>query len=176
MAGIDEKNNCANLGGIRKIQLISLENIISLGKPRAGIISDIELDSKRNKFNVAFFTKTAQHRENDKRGEQGKIYRQRLTFTMRGNPLELRNWIEKYSEHWFLAVYKDSNGASKLIGNLENPLTFSTDYDSKKKPTDPSETDFEFTCETLLPCPHVDANFLASITRIFDKTFNPTFN
>lgn len=121
----------SNMGGLRLLRVIPLDGVQSI--PTAvghSITAAITLKPGASISDVFFTEDTGSFEEPAEIGEQGKLYRQRISVVIPKDAPEIADYVNLYDGMECICQYMDSNGFAKLIGSLSQPLRFEASFNT----------------------------------------------
>lgn len=154
--------NCeANLGGIIKIQVASVDDIVSISPAINGRIYDnIVFKAGRGFYTFIVTDGTPEVNANDKESDEGRFKENSLQFSVPKDREIHFNMFNEMQKSRFVVLYTDKNGKQKLLGNLNSPMQFKYDYRSGA-----ASADFNnYQCEFFSEAPNNVAFYDADVT------------
>lgn len=136
----------SNMGGLRLLRVIPLEAVQSMpGAASHSLTAAITLKAGAAISDVFFTDDTGSFEETPEIGSQGKLYRQRLSVLVPKDAPEVADYVNKYDGLQVILQYMDGNGFAKLIGSLEQPLTFEANFSTGSTPDERNAYTFSYT-------------------------------
>lgn len=112
-----------NVGGLRHLQLVRVEDVISIPAAVNSIVATaISLRAGATMATIQFPPQSADFSEKEKESDIGAIINAQIRCDIPKDAPELGKWANDNLEAEVIAIYADGNGTPVIVGDLERPL------------------------------------------------------
>ncbi len=147
-------NDCPNVGGVRALRVWPASNVRLPAYTGSSLDVPLQLLDADNYADIWFPDDQAGFEEPEADDAQGPLYKPSLQLLVVRDAPDLQEAIDRLrAVRYFVAVYADGNGLTKLVGTPEHPLRFSAGLETGKRPTDRNGYPLAFTGQTPRPAP-----------------------
>lgn len=143
-----------NLGGIFSIKIIPVSDVQSIPMPiKSRILQAVVLKNNTRWYDLYATEQTIKFEEPQQESEHGNFFRCKLTGLVPKDRADVIELFNEMANKLFVIDYTDNNGVRKLIGNLSEPLTFSSNFDTGSTATNKNGYSFEFKGDLIKKSP-----------------------
>lgn len=117
----------ASAGGLLGcLRVFPASNVLAVPRVVGGVhVGEVQLRDAQNYADVWFRENTGQYEEPQDDDEQGDVYKAKLTVLVARDAPDVQQAIDLYRQHrYFVALFLDGNGLTKLVGSAAHPLRF----------------------------------------------------
>lgn len=134
-----------NLGGILRFRFILSDDVETYGTPdNHRIIEPLQLKTGKYWKDAYATLETIGYTEKPESSKHGEVFKCSFVgVTPQDSPENAHNFNAMRNGK-FLVDYTDSNGLRKIIGSIDEPLSFKSSLNTKQKIADRNEHVFEF--------------------------------
>jgi hypothetical protein len=126
-----------NVGGLRYLQVVDVEDILSIPDAIDGIIqSAISLKSGVDLAVIGFPQGTGEFTESTKDADSGQVKTSKIRVELPKDAVELGEWANTFDEREVVAIYMDENGVAVIVGDLDRPLSIKINRNIGRRPSD----------------------------------------
>ena len=129
MNDINKPSNSENLGGLQIFWFAPVSDILVIGNKINGLIQSVTFNTGKNWLKCYCTAETMKYSEPKKVDEKGEYFEAKLSGWIPKDTPELLEQFNEMDQFKYVCIYKDNNGYYKLIGNLDEPLNFTTDLE-----------------------------------------------
>lgn len=137
-----------NVGGVRHLQVIDINDIISIPSASASVInSEISLKAGVTPAVISFPPHAGDFAQKVKEADSGQIIQSTIRVDIPKDAVEIGQWANLNSEREVVALYMDENGVVCIVGSLERPLAMKVNRATGRKAADNNK--FDITLEGI---------------------------
>lgn len=131
-----------NVGGLRHLQVIDIQDIVSIPTPINSVLeSGIVLANDATPAVISFPPSGGDFAEKPKDSDAGQVIQSLIRVDIPKDAVEIGQWANLNAEREVVALYMDENGTSVIVGDLERPLVLKVNRATGRKPTDYNKFD-----------------------------------
>lgn len=137
-----------NLGGVESCWYVPVEHVLSVPPSDDPIVfDDVVLVDGATWFQTVAVQDSVRYSQPQKTDRYGDLFTPKLTGILAKNTAGLVAGLEAMQGHLYIVLYRDANGQVWLVGDLEEPLTWTEVLDTGSATTR-NDTTFTFTTTT----------------------------
>lgn len=143
-----------NLGGVQPFKFIPVDDIASMVEPiNSKVLEPVTLKALARWFNCYATEGTIKYNEEKQQSPHGDYYKAKLTAFIPKDRAEVIEQLKQMNNKLFVIDYTDNNGLRKLVGTIDNPLSFSDTIDTGDNASKRNGYTIEFSGELLKKAP-----------------------
>ncbi|MCA8830166.1 hypothetical protein [Hymenobacter pini] len=137
-----------NLGGIETCWYVPVEQVLQVPTPDDPILfDDIELRAGANWYQLSAVLDSIRYSQPGKKDRHGEYFQPKLTGVLAKNTSGLAAGLEAMQGHLYMVLYRDLSGQVWLVGDVDEPLTWS-EVVTTGSATQRNEATFTFAADT----------------------------
>ena len=165
-----------NAGGLLGVvRFYPVGNVLSVPPVFAGQhVGVLGVLDPENYLDVFFGVGGGQFVESEEDSDQGSYYKSKLTLTVGKDDPDLGAALAVLRQlRYYVAVYLDGNGLTKLVGSPETPLRFLSALETGRRGTDLNGHQLTFSAETVDPAGFYQTLVVppGGVRRVFSSGF-----